>query len=159
MKMFCCWEAFIIFVNKREKKPEITNMAFSMLYSDFLFFSLSDALFLAVSNWTPTSIDAESLCNRLTEKLNLPHGHRLVLAHMPLLLVCLEVCKLDWRKGCRSRYFFLWWQEIMGYFVCYVALLSVGFGLYIIRYSLRCNIIVFFIKCLAGAKMHVEICL
>ncbi|KAK7078017.1 Phosphatidylinositol 4-kinase alpha, partial [Halocaridina rubra] len=34
--------------------------------------------------------DAESLCNRLTEKLNLPHGHRLVLAHMPLLLVCLE---------------------------------------------------------------------
>ncbi|XP_076062775.1 phosphatidylinositol 4-kinase III alpha isoform X2 [Oratosquilla oratoria] len=34
--------------------------------------------------------DAESFCNRLTEKLNLPHGHRLALAHMPLLLVCLE---------------------------------------------------------------------
>ncbi|CAL4229404.1 unnamed protein product, partial [Meganyctiphanes norvegica] len=34
--------------------------------------------------------DADVLCSRLTEKLNLPHGHRLVLAHMPLLTVCLE---------------------------------------------------------------------
>ncbi|KAB7502620.1 Phosphatidylinositol 4-kinase alpha [Armadillidium nasatum] len=34
--------------------------------------------------------DAEKFCNKLAEKLNLPHGHRLVLAHMPLLLVCLE---------------------------------------------------------------------
>ncbi|KAG7162490.1 Phosphatidylinositol 4-kinase alpha-like [Homarus americanus] len=41
--------------------------------------------------WASTDeSEAESLCNRLTEKANVPHGHRLVLAHMPLLLVCLE---------------------------------------------------------------------
>jgi len=34
---------------------------------------------------------ADSLCGRLTEKLNSSDGHRLVLAHMPLLMVCLEV--------------------------------------------------------------------
>ncbi|XP_045112601.1 phosphatidylinositol 4-kinase alpha-like [Portunus trituberculatus] len=34
--------------------------------------------------------EAESLCSRLTEKANVHHGHRLALAHMPLLLVCLE---------------------------------------------------------------------
>jgi len=34
---------------------------------------------------------ADSLCSRLTEKLNSSDGHRLVLAHMPLLMVCLEV--------------------------------------------------------------------
>lgn len=39
--------------------------------------------------------EAESLCNRLTEKANVPHGHRLVLAHMPLLLVCLEVSRIQ----------------------------------------------------------------
>ncbi|XP_043226058.1 phosphatidylinositol 4-kinase alpha-like isoform X2 [Amphibalanus amphitrite] len=33
---------------------------------------------------------ADSLCNRLTEKLTSGHGHRMVLAHMPLLLVCLQ---------------------------------------------------------------------
>ncbi|XP_015600220.1 phosphatidylinositol 4-kinase alpha isoform X2 [Cephus cinctus] len=33
---------------------------------------------------------ADSLCGRLTEKINSNHGHRLVLAHMPLLMVCLE---------------------------------------------------------------------
>lgn len=33
---------------------------------------------------------ADSLCGRLTEKLNSSDGHRLVLAHMPLLMVCLE---------------------------------------------------------------------
>lgn len=33
---------------------------------------------------------ADSLCSRLTEKINSNHGHRLVLAHMPLLMVCLE---------------------------------------------------------------------
>lgn len=30
------------------------------------------------------------MCGRLTEKINSNHGHRLVLAHMPLLMVCLE---------------------------------------------------------------------
>nr|XP_053628095.1 phosphatidylinositol 4-kinase alpha-like [Cherax quadricarinatus] len=41
--------------------------------------------------WASTDeSEAESLCSRLTEKANVPHGHRLVLAHMPLLLVCLE---------------------------------------------------------------------
>ncbi|KAG1666136.1 Phosphatidylinositol 4-kinase alpha [Nymphon striatum] len=35
-------------------------------------------------------IGAESLCSRLTEKINSTHGHKLALAHMPLLLVCLE---------------------------------------------------------------------
>lgn len=33
---------------------------------------------------------ADSLCTRLTEKINSNHGYRLVLAHMPLLMVCLE---------------------------------------------------------------------
>ncbi|CAH1104235.1 unnamed protein product [Psylliodes chrysocephalus] len=33
---------------------------------------------------------ADSLCGRLTEKINSNHGYRLVIAHMPLLMVCLE---------------------------------------------------------------------
>ncbi|KAH1001445.1 hypothetical protein HUJ04_005466 [Dendroctonus ponderosae] len=33
---------------------------------------------------------ADSLCGRLSEKINSSHGYRLVLAHMPLLMVCLE---------------------------------------------------------------------
>ena len=33
---------------------------------------------------------ADSLCSRLTEKINSNLGHKLVLAHMPLLMVCLE---------------------------------------------------------------------
>ncbi|XP_074027148.1 phosphatidylinositol 4-kinase III alpha isoform X2 [Leptinotarsa decemlineata] len=33
---------------------------------------------------------ADSLCGRLTEKINSNHGYKLVLAHMPLLMVCLE---------------------------------------------------------------------
>lgn len=35
-------------------------------------------------------LGADSLCGRLTEKINSNHGHKLVLAHMPLLMVCLE---------------------------------------------------------------------
>lgn len=38
---------------------------------------------------------ADSLCGRLTEKINSNHNHKLVLAHMPLLMVCLEVCSLQ----------------------------------------------------------------
>ena len=38
---------------------------------------------------------ADSLCNRLTEKLTSGHGHRMVLAHMPLLLVCLQVSSVN----------------------------------------------------------------
>lgn len=34
---------------------------------------------------------ADSLCGRLTEKINSNHNHKLILAHMPLLMVCLEV--------------------------------------------------------------------
>ncbi|CAG0882290.1 unnamed protein product [Darwinula stevensoni] len=45
--------------------------------------------FAAVINH-PWDEGADSLCSRLTEKLNLSHGHRLVLAHMPLLMVCLQ---------------------------------------------------------------------
>ncbi|KAK0074484.1 hypothetical protein PV325_008278, partial [Microctonus aethiopoides] len=33
---------------------------------------------------------ADSLCSRLTDKINSNHGPKLVLAHMPLLMVCLE---------------------------------------------------------------------
>lgn len=33
---------------------------------------------------------ADSLCGRLVEKINSNHGPKLVLAHMPLLMVCLE---------------------------------------------------------------------
>lgn len=35
-------------------------------------------------------VGADSLCSRLTEKITSNHGQRLVLAHMPLLMVCLE---------------------------------------------------------------------
>ncbi|XP_050501433.1 phosphatidylinositol 4-kinase alpha isoform X1 [Diabrotica virgifera virgifera] len=35
-------------------------------------------------------LGADSLCGRLTEKINSNHGYRLVIAHMPLLMVCLE---------------------------------------------------------------------
>lgn len=35
-------------------------------------------------------LGADSLCGRLSEKINSNHGYRLVLAHMPLLMVCLE---------------------------------------------------------------------
>ncbi|XP_050667764.1 phosphatidylinositol 4-kinase alpha isoform X1 [Leptidea sinapis] len=35
-------------------------------------------------------IGADSLCGRLTEKINSNHNHKLILAHMPLLMVCLE---------------------------------------------------------------------
>ncbi|XP_049821823.1 phosphatidylinositol 4-kinase alpha isoform X3 [Aethina tumida] len=33
---------------------------------------------------------ADSLCGRLSEKINSSQGYRLILAHMPLLMVCLE---------------------------------------------------------------------
>lgn len=33
---------------------------------------------------------ADALCTRLNEKINTSHGHRLVIAHLPLLLVCLD---------------------------------------------------------------------
>lgn len=33
---------------------------------------------------------ADSLCNRLTEKINSTHGHKLVIAHLPLLISCLD---------------------------------------------------------------------
>lgn len=36
------------------------------------------------------SLGADSLCSRLTEKINSNDNHKLVLAHMPLLMVCLE---------------------------------------------------------------------
>ncbi|XP_063926767.1 phosphatidylinositol 4-kinase alpha isoform X4 [Zophobas morio] len=36
------------------------------------------------------TLGADSLCGRLTEKINSNHGYKLVLAHMPLLMVCLE---------------------------------------------------------------------
>ncbi|KAF5285205.1 hypothetical protein FQR65_LT13320 [Abscondita terminalis] len=35
-------------------------------------------------------LGADSLCGRLTEKINSNNGYRLILAHMPLLIVCLE---------------------------------------------------------------------
>lgn len=35
-------------------------------------------------------IGADALCSRLTEKINSSHGQKLALAHMPLLIVCLE---------------------------------------------------------------------
>lgn len=35
-------------------------------------------------------LGADSLCGRLTEKINSNHNHKLILAHMPLLMVCLE---------------------------------------------------------------------
>uniref|UniRef100_T1J2J9 Thymidine kinase, cytosolic n=1 Tax=Strigamia maritima TaxID=126957 RepID=T1J2J9_STRMM len=46
----------------------------------------ADLLVWAVGDET----GADSLCSRLTEKINSSHGQKLVLAHMPLLLVCLE---------------------------------------------------------------------
>lgn len=83
------------FPEQEREKARIYKPGFQYVIFKFPFFHPLTPCFLVVSNWIPASIDAESLCNRLTEKLNLPHGHRLVLAHMPLLLVCLEVCKQE----------------------------------------------------------------
>ena len=35
-------------------------------------------------------VAADSLCTRLTDKINSSHGHKLVMAHLPLLFVCLD---------------------------------------------------------------------
>ena len=37
------------------------------------------------------NVGADSLCGRLVEKISSTHNIKLVLAHMPLLMVCLEV--------------------------------------------------------------------
>ncbi|XP_013774772.1 phosphatidylinositol 4-kinase alpha-like [Limulus polyphemus] len=39
---------------------------------------------------TADEAGADSLCGRLTEKINSSHGHKLAFAHMPLIIVCLE---------------------------------------------------------------------
>ncbi|XP_017786237.1 PREDICTED: phosphatidylinositol 4-kinase alpha isoform X2 [Nicrophorus vespilloides] len=44
----------------------------------------------ALSHALTIILGADSLCGRLTEKINSNHGHKLVMAHMPLLMVCLE---------------------------------------------------------------------
>ncbi|XP_047033201.1 phosphatidylinositol 4-kinase alpha isoform X2 [Helicoverpa zea] len=44
----------------------------------------------ALINALTILIGADSLCGRLTEKINSNHNHKLILAHMPLLMVCLE---------------------------------------------------------------------
>ncbi|KAJ8960815.1 hypothetical protein NQ318_020111 [Aromia moschata] len=49
-----------------------------------------DLLVWAIGDETVIVIGADSLCGRLSEKINSNHGYRLVLAHMPLLMVCLE---------------------------------------------------------------------
>lgn len=36
--------------------------------------------------------EADKLCGRLYQKLNSILGHKVVMDHMPLLMVCLEVC-------------------------------------------------------------------
>lgn len=38
--------------------------------------------------------EADKLCGRLCQKLNSVLGHKIVMDHMPLLMVCLEVCEL-----------------------------------------------------------------
>ncbi|XP_063926765.1 phosphatidylinositol 4-kinase alpha isoform X2 [Zophobas morio] len=51
-----------------------------------------DLLVWAIGDETEVDgfVGADSLCGRLTEKINSNHGYKLVLAHMPLLMVCLE---------------------------------------------------------------------
>ena len=34
---------------------------------------------------------ADTLVGKLTDKLNRPTSHKLILAHMPLIMVCIEV--------------------------------------------------------------------
>ncbi|XP_066260677.1 phosphatidylinositol 4-kinase alpha isoform X2 [Euwallacea similis] len=46
--------------------------------------------FSTLVQFLTTTLGADSLCGRLSEKINTNHGYRLVLAHMPLLMVCLE---------------------------------------------------------------------
>lgn len=41
---------------------------------------------------------ADKLCSRLSEKINSSHNHKLILAHMPLLMVCLEVIFFQFHK-------------------------------------------------------------
>lgn len=40
-----------------------------------------------------TFTEADKLCSRLYQKLNSILGHKIVMDHMPLLMVCLEVIK------------------------------------------------------------------
>ncbi|KAF7274503.1 hypothetical protein GWI33_012847 [Rhynchophorus ferrugineus] len=49
-----------------------------------------DYNFTTLIQFLTTVLGADSLCGRLSEKINSNHGYKLVLAHMPLLMVCLE---------------------------------------------------------------------
>lgn len=64
------------------------QLQFPCLIIEFLGLILSD-LYFGFYSYDCIS-GADSLCGRLTEKLNSNHGQKLVLAHMPLLMVCLE---------------------------------------------------------------------
>ncbi|RWS14888.1 phosphatidylinositol 4 kinase-like protein [Dinothrombium tinctorium] len=63
-------------------------------YNGFNTFKLniqSDAVCVDLLVWAATDeLAADSLCNRLNEKINSSHGHKLVLSHLPLLTVCLD---------------------------------------------------------------------
>lgn len=52
---------------------------------------LSNAIYIELLVWAAADeLAADSLCTRLTEKINSSHGHKLVMAHLPLLFVCLD---------------------------------------------------------------------
>ncbi len=40
-------------------------------------------------------LGADSLVTRLTDKINTASSHKLIIAHLPLILVCIEVVSID----------------------------------------------------------------
>lgn len=63
----------------------------SAAFNTFRLNVLTNAACVDLLVWaTPDELVADSLCNRLTEKINSTHGHKLVIAHMPLLISCLD---------------------------------------------------------------------
>ncbi|KAF4523974.1 hypothetical protein B566_EDAN013557 [Ephemera danica] len=72
---------------REESSSELTNSAVNAFKINVMANSACvELLVWAVTNET----EADSLCGRLTEKLNYSQNYKLLLAHMPLLMVCLE---------------------------------------------------------------------
>ena len=63
----------------------------NLIYNSLKLNIQTNAACIEILVWSSSDeMAADALCTRLNEKINTSHGHRLVVAHLPLLLVCLE---------------------------------------------------------------------